>query len=87
VKPIITFDNSGSMREYVDPNDETVEQLQEILELLDRYDQIRPHTMEVIADWIDHNSSPGTGFATRPRKESAELIINWFKDQMGIQHG
>jgi len=86
VKPLITFDNSGSMREYVDPNDETVEQLQEILELLDRY-IIGPHTIEVIADWLDGNSSPGSGFATRPRKESAELIINWFKDQIGIEHG
>jgi hypothetical protein len=65
-----------------DPNDETAEQLQEILELLNRFTGIKPESMEVIGDWIEGKSPPGSTFATRERNLSADIIISWFKDQI-----
>jgi hypothetical protein len=73
-----------SIPQLSDPDQETVEQLQEMLELLDLFPGIRQHSIDVIGDWLDHNSPEGSAFKVRARKESAALIIDWLRDQIGI---
>lgn len=71
------------------PDDETVEQLQEMLELLDRYPQIRDSAAEEIIAWAEKRMlyDGDTAFNRATRKEQAGIFINWLKAMIGHEHG
>lgn len=63
--------------------DETVEQLQEMLELLDRYPGITDSAAFRIGAWAEGTLLPSDStFSKATRKEQAGILIQWFKDML-----
>jgi hypothetical protein len=69
-----------------DADVETVEQLQEMLELLDQFPEIADHSISVIWGWLDGDDNAARSFAGRPRKESAAVINQWFRDRINSRN-
>jgi hypothetical protein len=67
-------------------NDETVEQLEEMLRLLDQFPEIADHSVNVIWGWLEGDVNAASAFAGRPRRESADVINQWFRDRINSRN-
>ena len=65
----------------INKDDETPEQLEEILELLDTYVNITTQAITAISNWVDGDSSSVT-LADHTRKEAASSLIGWFHERI-----
>jgi hypothetical protein len=62
---------------------ETINQLELIAELLDRYPEITSAAAAVIYDWLEGNNQyTNDSWVNMTRHQQAQQFIEWFEDQI-----